>query len=352
LPPDIHHVLLPSLLIKLKRVGLPLDSTITLSLPAAFGVLVVCFAILTKCADWFVDGAVGIAEHFDVPKMLIGIVLVSLSTTAPELAVSINSAIQGFPEIALGNAIGSVIVDDTVAIGLAALVATSPILVDRHLLKTTGIFLVVADLVLYAMAWNGTLGRIEGGILLILFVGYTVYTYRTRWRAGEEADFEELADIEEAIAGKTLKTLVFWFVVGLVGVLVASHGIVEAGTVIATAFGISEAVIGLTLFAIGTSLPEIATGITAARRGHGEIVVGNILGADVLNVCWIAGASAVVNPLVVTSEFIHFSIPTMLFVVILMLVLMRTRHQLSKTEGVVLLVVYAIYLPLAAKYLL
>lgn len=307
--------------------------------------------ILTKCADWFVDGAVGIAEHFDVPKMLIGIVLVSLSTTAPELAVSINSAIQGFPEIALGNAIGSVIVDDTVAIGLAALVATSPILVDRHLLKTTGIFLVIVDLVLYAMAWNGTLGRVEGGVLLVLFVAYTVYIYRTRSRAGEE-DFEELADIEEAIAGKTFKTLVFWFAVGLVGVLIASHGIVESAKVIATAFGISEAVIGLTIIAIGTSLPEIATGVTAARKGHGEIVVGNILGADVLNVCWIAGASAVVNPLVVTSKFIHFSIPTMLFVVVAMLVLMRTGHRLSKIEGVILLLVYAIYLPLAAKLLL
>ncbi len=321
-------------------------------MPAAFGLLIVCFVILTKCADWFVDGAVGIAEHFAVPKMLIGIVLVSLSTTAPELAVSINSAIQGFPEIALGNAIGSVIVDDTVAIGLAALVAASPILVDRHLLLSTGIFLVVVDLGLYAMAWNGTLGRLEGGVLLVLFVVYTVYTYRTASLAGADADFEELADIEEAIAGKTLKGLILWFVVGLVGVLLASHGIVESAKVIATAFGISEAVVGLTIIAIGTSLPEIATGVTAARKGHGEIVVGNILGADVLNVCWIAGASAVVNPLVVTSEFIHFSIPTMLIVVVAMLLMMRTNHRLSKTEGVALLVLYAVYLPLAAKLLL
>ncbi len=334
------------------RLEVKLDSGIALSLPVAFAVLVVCFIILTKCADWFVDGAVGIAEHFNVPKMLIGIVLVSLSTTAPELAVSINSAIQGFPEIALGNAIGSVIVDDTVAMGLAAVVATSPILIDKHLLKTTGIFLVVVDLALYGMAWNGTVGRVEGGILLVLFVAYTVYTYVTRSRAGEDADFEELADIEEAIAGKSLKARMLWFAIGLVGVLLASHGIVDSAIVIASAFGISEAVIGMTIIAIGTSLPEIATGVTAARKGHGEIVVGNILGADVLNVCWIAGASAVVNPLVVTQEFIHFSIPSMLFVVVAMLVLMRTQHKLTRIEGVGLIALYAIYLPLAARYLL
>ena len=315
-------------------------------------VCVVCFAILTKCADWFVDGSVGIAEHFNVPKMLIGIVLVSLATTAPELAVSVNSAIQGFPEIALGNAIGSVIVDDTVAIGLAALLATSPILIDRHLLKTTGIFLVIVDLGVYAMAWDGTLSRVEGAVLLLLFVAYIVYTYITRSRAGADADFQELTHIEEAIAGKTLRGLVLWFGIGLVGVLVASHGIVESARVIATSFGISEAVIGLTVIAIGTSLPEIATGVTAARKGHGEIVVGNILGADILNICWIAGASAVVNPLVVTSRFIHFSIPAMLIVVVAMLLMMRTRHQLSKAEGVGLLILYAIYLPLAAKFLL
>lgn len=323
-----------------------------MSLLVAFAVLIVCFVILTKCADWFVDGAVGIAAHFNVPKMLIGIVLVSLSTTAPELAVSINSALQGLPEIALGNAIGSVIVDDTVAMGLAAIVATTPILVDPHLLKTTGIFLLIVDLGIYAMAWDGTLDRVEGVVLLVGFVVFTVYTYKTRSRAGGDEEFEDLADIEAAIAGKSLKALLLWFAVGLAGVLVASHWIVESCKVIATAFGISEAVIGLTVIAIGTSIPEIATGVMAARKGHGEIVVGNILGADVLNICWIAGASAVVNPLRVTTQFIHFSIPTMLVVVGAMLLLMRTGHRLSKTEGVVLLALYAIYLPLAAKFLI
>ena len=139
-----------------------------MSVTVAVIVLVLCFAVLAKCAGWFVDGAVGIADHFHVPKMLIGIVLVSLATTAPELAVSVMSAMSGAAEIALGNAIGSVIVDDTVAIGLAAMVASAPIVVNPGLLKTTGLFLIAVDLIAYYLVWDGELSRAEGAVLLVL----------------------------------------------------------------------------------------------------------------------------------------------------------------------------------------
>jgi cation:H+ antiporter len=321
-----------------------------LSVTVAFIVLAVCFAVLAKCADWFVDGAVGIAEHFNVPKMLIGIVLVSMATTAPELAVSVMSAMSGAAEIALGNAIGSVIVDDTVAIGLAALVTAAPIAADPKLLKTTGLFLIVVDLIAYWLVWDGELSRGEGGILLVLFFVYLVFTYMTQRNRSEMDD--DLAEIEESIAGQSLASLAFWFILGLAGVLVASHFIVEAATTIAVAFGISSGMIGLTVIAIGTSLPEIATGVTAGRRGHGEIVVGNILGADILNVCWIAGASAVVNPLVVGAREIHFMMPAMLVVVCTMLLMMRTRHELTRKEGIVLTSMYVLYIVLTVRFLL
>ncbi len=324
-----------------------------MSVPVAFGVLIVCFLILTRCAGWFVDGAVGIAEHLKLPKMLIGIVLVSLATTSPELAVSVQSALRGNPEIALGNAVGSVIVDDGVALGLGALVASTPILVNPYLLKTTGIFLIVVDLAAYAMAFDGTLNRVEGVVLILLFGVYCVFAYMTRRRSSEaEAPMEELAEIEAAIAGRGLGTLILWFVIGLVGVLISSHFVVDSAVVIAEFFGISNAVIGLTVVAIGTSLPEIATAVTAARKGHGGIVVGNILGADILNICWIAGASATVNPLVVEPRVIHFSFPAMLIIVGAMLVMMRTRHRLTKGEGVFLLALYGVYLGLIAKLFL
>lgn len=132
------------------------------------------------------DGAVGIAEHFNVPKTLIGIVLVSLATTAPELAVSVQSAIAGHAEIALGNAVGSVIVDDGVALGLGVLLASRALQVNAYLLKTTGVFLIVVGLAVYAMAFDGTLDRTGGAILVALFVAYIVFMYRTRRRSAED----------------------------------------------------------------------------------------------------------------------------------------------------------------------
>ncbi len=325
-----------------------------MGVPAALGLLVVCFLVLTRCASWFVDGAVGVAEHLKVPKMLIGIVLVSLATTAPELAVSVQSALRGYPEIALGNAVGSVIVDDGVALGLGALVASTPILMNPYLLKTAGIFLIVVDLAAYAMAFDGTLDRMEGALLVLLFGVYCVFAYLTRRRSSEAdgAQMEDLAQIEEGIAGRGLRTLMLWFGVGLAGVLLSSHFILESAVVIAKSLEISEAVIGLTVIAIGTSLPEIATVVAAARKGHGGIAVGNILGADILNICWIAGASAAVNPLVVCPRVIHFSFPAMLVIVGAMLVMMRTGHRLTRSEGVLLLALYGVYLGLMARLFL
>jgi cation:H+ antiporter len=318
------------------------------SITVAVGVLVVCFLVLLKCADWFVEGAVGIAEHLNVPKMLIGIVLVSLATTAPELAVSVLSALEGHPEMALGNAVGSVIVDDGVALALGALFATSPILVDRKILKTAGIFLALTCIAAYAMASDGVLGRVEGGMLVAMFVAYMLFVYYTRRTATDAAEMQtdELAEIEKAVEGRSLGSLAFWFGVGLVGVLASSEGIVKSAVVVAQFLGVSEAVIALTVVAIGTSMPEIATAVTAARRGHGEIMVGNILGADILNLCWIAGASALVNPLVVEPRVVHFSFPAMFVIVGSMLFIMRTGYRLRRAEGLYMLVLYAAYLGL------
>ena len=316
------------------------------------GILILCFAVLAKCANWFVDGAVGIAEYLNVPKMLIGIVLMSLATTSPELAVSVMSALDGKPEIALGNAVGSVIVDDGVALGVGALVAPAAIAINPYLLKTTGIFLIAVDIAAYAMVFDGTLGRLEGGVLVLMFVAYTVFAYGTRKNSQDAEDFEELEQIEESIADKGLGSLMSWFGLGLIGVLITSHFIVGSASNIASFLGISNAVIALTVVAIGTSLPEIATAVTSARKGYGELMVGNILGADILNICWIAGASALVNPLIVSPRVIHFSFPAMLIIVIAMLVMMRTRHKLARAEGVFLLVLYAIYLGITAKMFL
>jgi len=312
----------------------------------AFGILAVSFVILTKCADWFIDGAVGMAEIFSLPRMVVGMFMVGFATTAPELAVSVQAAFMGHSEIALGNAIGSVIVDDGVAMAVAAIIAPTAILIPGRILKTAAIFLIVIDLVAYAMASNGVLNRIEGGILVAAFFAYLVYIIRSR-----SVMIEDEMELIDQIEAKTTdwKRPTLLFLGGLVGVLLSSRGVIESSLVIARFFNVSEAIIGLTVIAIGTSLPEISTCIVAARKGEGQIAVGDIIGADIMNVCWIAGASAVVRPIHVSLRMINFAFPFMLVIVITMLGMMRHRYKLERKHGFVLLSIYAVYIFLTIK---
>lgn len=309
-------------------------------------VLVAAFAVLTKCADWFIDGAVGMAEVFHLPRMLVGMFLVGFATTAPELAVSVQAAFMGHSEIALGNAIGSVIVDDGVAMALAALLAPTAILIPKGILKTAGVFLISVDLLAYGLAANGTLNRFEGGLLVAAFFAYLFFMLRKR---------SEMAAEEHGFIEESEKTHHDWkkpmglFLLGLIGVLLSSRGVIESSLVLARHLGVSEAIIGLTIIAIGTSLPEISTCIAAARKGEGQIAVGDILGADIMNVCWIAGASSMVNPIHVSQRLVNFAFPFMIFIVIVMLALMRYRHELRRSHGVILLTIYAIYLIVTVK---
>lgn len=304
----------------------------------AFGLMAISFVILAKCADWLIEGAIEVARHLKAPPILIGIVIVGIGTTAPELAVSVTAALEGNPEVALGNAIGSVIYDDGIALPLAALFAPAAILVDRTVLRSAAIFLIAVDLLAYYLAFDGTLGRGEGALLVLFFVAYLIYTYWEQKRSGSR---EALEDDGEARSWPVVLVL---FTGGLAGVLVSSDWIVAATPVVATALGVPNVIIGLVMVALGTSIPEIATCIIAARKGQGSLAVGNILGADILNICWIAGASAIVNPLTVEREVINFMFPSMIVIVLTMLGLMRMGHQLTRWKGVVLMVMCAIYL--------
>lgn len=322
-------------------------------------VIVVAFGVLSFCADFLVDGAVGIAQRLRVPKIVIGIVLVGFATTSPELTVSLLAALRGHPELALGNAIGSVIVDDAVALGLGIVVAPVAIAVDSKVLKTTGLFLAAVAVVSFALAANGTVSRLEGVVLLAIHVAYLtavliVEGRRRRRRRAAEAGGEPAeagADPEDAEAeaedhGKPggLGIQVLRLAGGVAGIVLASELLVESATFVARVVGASEAIIGLTIIAIGTSLPEIATSISASRRGHGDLALGNILGADILNLLWIIGASALANPIRVDRDIVFFSFPWMLLIVGTMLLLCRIGYRLPRWKGLLLVGLYLIYL--------
>jgi len=320
----------------------PIEAAIEHNVLIAALALLVSFAVLAKCADLFVDSAVGIAWRLHVPKLVIGIVLVSLATTAPELSVSLLAALRGSPEMALGNAIGSVICDDGLALGLAGLATAAPIVVIPAVLHTSGAFLIAAQILLFLfVCFDNTLGRWEGIALIVLFGIYLAFMYRLHRRG----HFIEDA-VEEVEPPKTtvLTVLVPVFLAGLIGIVLASELIVTSATTVARFAGIPDAVIALTLVALGTSIPEVATCVTAARKNEGAIAVGNILGADILNICWVAGASAIANNLTLGRREIMFMYPTMFVIVGTMLVLLRVNYRLTRAKGAALLSLYIVYL--------
>jgi cation:H+ antiporter len=309
-----------------------------MSLWMAVGLMAVSFVLLAKCADWLVEGAIEIAHYLNAPPILIGIVIVGIGTTAPELAVSVTAALEGSPEVALGNAVGSVIYDDGIALPLAALFAVRAIPIDRVVLRSAALFLIIVDLVAWYMASDGTMARSEGGILVALFVLYLLYSFWEQKRQPPRVDSEEEGD------RRSLWGVAALFVGGLVGVVISSDWIVMATPIVAEAMGLPKVVIGLVVVALGTSIPEVATCIIAARKGQGGLAVGNILGADILNICWIAGASALANPLVVKPEVVNFMFPWMIAIVLTMLGLMRMGYELSRWKGIVLVVLCGVYL--------
>jgi cation:H+ antiporter len=304
-----------------------------------FAALIIAFAILFKSASFFVDGASSIARILNVPKLVIGIVLVGLGTTAPEFGVTLIAAIKGIGEIAIGNAIGSVICDDGVALALAAIVAPSVIFVNCRILKVAGLFLISIDVLAYILAKNGRLGRIEGLCLVLILCLYYIFVIRSQWRNRSSAE-----DTSTQLDRKSLNQPIRLFLLGLIGVILMSFVVVETAVRIAQFFQIPEIIIGSTIVAIGTSLPEISTCITAALKGEGEIAVGDIIGADILNILWIIGVASLVKPIDVDRDIINFSFPFMIMIVVVMLLSLRIGCRLTKFKGFILLSLYGLYI--------
>ena len=305
--------------------------------------IILSFTVLAKSADVFVDCAVDIASALKIPKLVIGIVLVSLATTMPELSVSLISAIRGRPEMALGNAIGSVICDDGLALALAGIFSVSPILVIPAVLHLAGGFLILAQIVIFAFIFPDlTLSRGEGAVLVALLAIYTWLLVSGAKRGKFPLDEEHA--VPDKAPNRRLPAIWLGFAAALAGIIAASEVIVSSATAIAKSFGIPEAAIALTLVAIGTSIPEIATCVVAARKGHGDVAVGNILGADIMNICWVAGASAVANDLTIRRHEFNFMFPAMIIVVAAMLILLWTRKRFSRRKGIAMLFLYAAYI--------
>ena len=301
-------------------------------------------------ADWLVDEAVELSERSNIPKTIIGATIVSLGTTMPEAAVSVLAALQGSPGLALGNAVGSVICDTGLILGIAALI--SPLRLDRSVVNRQGWiqFGSGVALVAFAFPWGDPASALTLGGRLTQFVGFgflaalAAYLYFSiRWARLERSDEEPELAHDEAPTWLVISKLVL--AIGIV--VVAAQILIPAVHEAATRMSIPESIIAATLVAFGTSLPELVTAVTAARRGHGELAIGNVVGADILNVLFVSGAAAAVTPggLVADPHFFAVLFPVMLFVLLVFRVgIYFSGEAMGKGFGYVLLAAYALYL--------
>lgn len=280
-----------------------------------------------------VRGSVGIARRMAIPPLLIGLTVVGFGTSTPELLVSVDAAWRGVPDIAIGNIIGSNIANILLIVGLSALVW--PIKVLGATLRRDTAVMMAAALVLAPVFVMGLVSRPAGLILVAGLAAYLIWAYRHPGDAAEE-------DVGiPAPASVLVSTL--WVIGGLVALMVGARLLVDGAVSIARGFGISEAFIGLTIVAVGTSLPELATSLIAAIRRQSEIAIGNIIGSNIFNVLGILGVTALITPIPVASRFLTFDLPVMIAASLLLTILLLTRPVIGRGVGVAMLAGYVVY---------
>jgi cation:H+ antiporter len=333
------------------------DETLLNNLVAGFSTIVlliliaVCIVILSKGADWMIDGVVHLARRTGLPRIVIGATIISLGTTMPEAFVSVMAAWLGNPGLALGNGVGSIIADTGLIFGLTCLLTTVPI--NRFILNRTGwvqtgvatLLVVISLIVLATMAEQAVLNRWVGFLFLLLLAGYMYITYVWAKQGGSMAIEGEQVDNSELMSMG-----ICWVMIGggLILIVVGARILVPSATEIAYRIGVPEDVIAATMVAFGTSLPELMTAIAAIRKGHPEITVGNIVGADVLNCLFVIGAAAAARPLAIPPNFFTFHFPAMLIILysFRFFIFINRDGRFKRKQGAWLLSVYLVYLVL------
>lgn len=313
-------------------------------------VIVLSFVVLIKGADWLVEGAVEIAHRLGLPKIIIGATIVSLGTTSPEAAVSVMAALQGEPGLAIGNGVGSIICDLALILGLSMALSRIPMV--KELLSKQAWVVFAAVVVLVGFAWTSPDQTIDRWMGFVMVGGLVVYLYISyRWARQMKGVYAEAAyaGVEE-VAQKPPPPIwqsLLWLILGLGLLLGASHALIPSVTLAAKRVGVPEAVIAATLVALGTSLPELMTAISSIRKGCPEITLGNVMGADALNVLFVIGVSASAVPLRVEPVFYRIQAPVMLgLLVMFRLFIWTTTDHFRRWQGVLLLIGYMLFVGL------
>lgn len=317
--------------------------------------LIVGFVLLIKGADWFVEGSSGIARLLKIPTIIIGLTVVAFGTSMPEASVSIHAALQGDNSLAVSNVVGSNIFNLLVVLGMSALlcpVCCEKVAVKRELplsiisAAALGVLLCFgttftesSELPLFSRLSGAqfTLGRIGGLVLLVIFTYYLFNQIRGALKNRQQED-----EIEESTKKKPLWLLLIMIALGLAGIIFGGDLVVKSAVTIAETFGMSQTFIGLTIVAIGTSLPELVTSMVAARKGESDLALGNVVGSNIFNIIFILGFSALVSPMTVDIATLY-DIAILIAVSLLALVLMARRMKVTRLQGILYLSIYILY---------
>lgn len=302
-----------------------------------FFLLIVGFVFLIKGSDFFVDGASSIASLLKIPTIIVGLTIVAFGTSAPEAAVSITSSLTGSNALAVSNVIGSNIFNILMVIGIAALL--SNLTMEKSVLKKDLPFLVgitVLWAIFIIIGWDIT--NIEGIILLIIMVAYIIFLVYDTKKSGGATEVEK--------PKFSLPKSIIAILVGLAGIVLGGDLVVDSASAIAIALGMSETLVGLTIVAIGTSLPELVTSITAIKKGENQLVIGNVIGSNIFNILFVLGASSAISAIPLDSSML-IDVLFMLFVTILCYIFGKTQEKYDKKEGIILVLLFIGYMAFA-----
>ena len=293
------------------------------------------FVLLVKGADWFVDGAASVAAKLGIPQLVIGLTIVAMGTSAPEAAVSLTAAFHGNADITIGNVVGSNIMNVLVILGLAAMIC--PMAVAKLTVFVDIPVTLVMSLVLFGLGFDGSISRLDAAILLVVFIGYLRYLFFLTKKGLISGESEEVGAKIQSVPKALLFTAL-----GLALIIVGSSFAVDAASAIAKMLGLSERFIGLTIVALGTSLPELFTSVAAAMKKNPDMAIGNIVGSNIFNILFIVGLSGMVIPVPFASAF-RFDTLVAAATMLLLLLLSLPNRRLGRIDGFILLMGYMAY---------
>lgn len=309
--------------------------------------LVLGFVMLVKGADWFVDGAANIASKFGIPQLVIGLTIVAMGTSAPEAAVSITAAFEGNADITIGNIVGSNILNILIILGLTALIY--PCSIQKSTLAVDIPVTIFASALLLVLGLDGNITRLDAIIMLVVFVSYLTYLLisakkeRTASLQSEQNESSVSEQTEETqIKEMSLLKAILFTLIGLVLIIAGSKFVVSSATFIATQLGLSTRFIGLTIVALGTSLPELFTSVTAAMKKNSDIAIGNIVGSNIFNILFVVGLSGLIIPVPFAPEFRFDTIVSGIAAIALLLFCLP-KKKLPRFAGAIFLICYALY---------